>query len=638
MSSSKTKKICNLSAGAFQDLNDNPGKKFDFYLQYLSHEFDSLKSVKVKFMITKLSNGYFFGKFAVHPDKNDTFLEEVKAFDIIKTTVMLRNKDTSLCVIYDWEVIDSSVKQEVGFPIEYEKGAKNSKGDCKFLENDDKTSIPITQSEEFQRSFPYEQINASLIDLESIHVETGKEIYTPINTLNHSTKNVLIKGRAIFKSDVKSYEQKNGKKGFVFHIIIFDGHAEIQITFFDLFAMYLEKKIMSSRVYSIVIPDVQLKDRFNLTKSHFQVRIENHTVIKRLHDTKEIPFHNLKFTKISEIEMIEKGAVIDVIGIVGIQYSCEEIEFKDGKKKMKKKVYFWDDTEKSIYIEFWDKDAIIEQFKTEEIVIFQNVCVESYREKHLIFRSGSLIYRKIPDHQRFKELTLYLKTIGDNFFNRNFGRLNDSSKSNNPKKYFSNIQEIKKFQNEMLKSEKTKPMYFDVIATPLKIDRKCFFSTCRNDDCKKANYETTKDNKYRCVSCGKEFIFPKIRFFCKTIIADATDSLEIILNGEAQCFDFFNKSLEELKFLIDSSEEDFFKTLAETEYTEFLFKIKLTKASTLNDNPNVRVVCVSLECVDAQITKDFSNFAKTYIKIDQKLTDFFRLAKSDVKNDIRESE
>ena len=169
-------------------------------------------------------------------------------------------------------------------------------------------------------------------------------IPVPISSLTLNGKVVpCISGRIVNKAPLR--QTKTGK---VFSFVLTDESGTVGVCAFDETATKFESAIKINHcilIENFKVGQVNLK--FATTDNPLEVRLQMDTVIKDVvKKTKRFPGISFDFSKINDILTMEKGSVVDVIGIIHEEGEVEEkTSSSTGVEYKKQRLYITDDSE-----------------------------------------------------------------------------------------------------------------------------------------------------------------------------------------------------------------------------------------------------------------------------------------------------
>jgi replication factor A1 len=166
-----------------------------------------------------------------------------------------------------------------------------------------------------------------------------------------------IKARVTAKTDLRHYNNKNGA-GKVFSFDLLDGQGgEIRATCFNAQADQFFDLIEVDKVYLISKGSVKpVPKMFNSLNHEYEITLDHKTSIEVcVDDDSNIPRQQYNFRQISEIENIEAGAIVDLIGIVTSVGPSAIVMRKDGTQTQKRTLQLKDMSVRIIETILWGK-------------------------------------------------------------------------------------------------------------------------------------------------------------------------------------------------------------------------------------------------------------------------------------------
>ncbi|EES17568.3 hypothetical protein SORBI_3009G012400 [Sorghum bicolor] len=166
-----------------------------------------------------------------------------------------------------------------------------------------------------------------------------------------------IMARVTAKTDLRHYSSSRGP-GKVFSFDLLDGQGgEIRATCFNAQADQFFDLIEVDKVYLISNGSVKpaLKN-YNSLNHEYEITLDNKTSIEVcVDDDSNIPRQEYNFRQISEIENIEAGVIVDLIGIVTSVGPSAIVMRKDGTQAQKRTLQLKDMSVRSMEIILWGK-------------------------------------------------------------------------------------------------------------------------------------------------------------------------------------------------------------------------------------------------------------------------------------------
>ena len=240
----------------------------------------------------------------------------------------------------------------------------------------------------------------------------------------------------------------------------------------------------------------------------------------------DVPQIRFNFTSIGDLQSVEKGTTIDVLGVLKDIGETSQISSKTtGKPYDKRDLTLVDNTGYSVRLTIWGNTATTFDSKPESVLAFKGVKVSDFGGKSLsLLSSGSMSVD--PDIEEAHRLKGWYDAQGrtDTFSSHATGGLGMASGRSDP---FKTIAEVRDEQLGM--SEK--PDFFSLKATVVfvKQDNICYPS-CLMEGCNKKVLEVGLD-QWRCEKHEVTHPKPEYRYILSVNVSDHTGALWL------SCFD-----------------------------------------------------------------------------------------------------
>ena len=435
------------------------------------------------------------------------------------------------------------------------------------------------------------------------------ELCTQIAQLNMYQNRWTIKARVTNKSDIKTWSNAKGE-GQLFSIDLLDSSGtDIRATMFkeavDKFYNYLQV----GNVYTFAGGKLKVANaRWNTCKSQYEITFDPNAEIHLQDDGGDIQTMAFDLVKIADLERVEEGKIIDVLGVVQEIGQVQSLTSKKtGKELQKADVTIVDDTGASVRITMWGADAVNanSKFSTNQVVGFKKARVSDYGGKSL---SGGSAFPEpqIPETQQLQHwwetqgsqggvATKSLSSTGGSY-----GRA-DTFADRKP------IADIKRLQLGY-NNEKGDYISFKAHFAFIKKDKEggAWYPACPNkeDPCRnRCKVIQTTDGNWECSRCNG--IFPNCTrkwIFSATAYDDTAQTWVNVFNEEAETL-LGGVTADEVHANYDD-QNVYDSYFAKACYTEWIMKCRV-KNEIVNDEPRLKTQIVRLDPVDyVQESKD----------------------------------
>ena len=216
-----------------------------------------------------------------------------------------------------------------------------------------------------------------------------------ISELNTYQNRWTIKARVTTKSDIRSWVNAKGE-GSLFSVELIDSSAiDIKATFFKEAVDKFYEMLEVDKVYTF--SGGRLKDakmEYNACKCPYEISFDQKAEIHLADDTGDIQSHMFNFTKISDLEGVEEGKLVDILVVVkSVGDPASVVLKKIGKERLKCDLTVVDDSGVEINLTVWGdraREAPIKYGNDQPVVAFRHVRVSNYGGKSLSTTSGGM--------------------------------------------------------------------------------------------------------------------------------------------------------------------------------------------------------------------------------------------------------
>lgn len=452
---------------------------------------------------------------------------------------------SSILIILDLEVAtELGAHDRIGEPQAFEPKAQSANatiGGSNFYGAKAESPAPV-KSEPMSSRMGGVPGNAS-------HTNGNIVIY-PIEALSPYAHKWTIKARVTQKSDIRTWHKASGE-GKLFSVNLLDESGEIKATGFNEQCDQYYDLLQEGQVYYISNPcRVSLaKKQFTNLPNDYELTFERDTVIEKAEDQTSVPQVRFAFVNIQELQSVEKDATVDVVGVLKEVGEVSQITAKStGKPYDKRELTLVDDSQFSVRLTIWGKNATSFSVQPESIVAFKGVKVSDFGGRSLsLLSSGTMSVD--PDIEEAHRLKGWYDSQGrgDNFATHNMSMGSATGRSDQTKV-------ISQVKDENLGMEDT--AYFGLKATIVYIKQENFaYPACSSEQCNKKVIDQG-DGTWRCEKCDIVHARPQYRYIMSVNVNDHTGQLWL------SCFDdvgriIMGMSADELMELKENDEDRF---------------------------------------------------------------------------------
>ena len=426
----------------------------------------------------------------------------------------------------------------------------------------------------------------------------------PIRSLNPYHDKWTIKARVLSKSDVRTWNNDRGTgKLFSFELIDKEGD-KIRCTAFNEQVDSLVSVIEVGKVYYISKGKVKFANKKYNSLGEYEISLDKNSTVTLANEPVDIQAANYHFTKINQIQDVNAGQTVDVIGYMMSIGEVEELHTKAGKMTKKRVIVLADDSNASIEVTVWGNKA--EANVEGKICAISGAKVSDFNGKSLS-TIGSSIMEFDPDIREAGEISYWQQNGGTEI--ELVGLSTKRAKGSGNSRSDKVLQQI---QTESL-GRNGKDDWISCMATLTKIekDKGIYYPACVNENCHKKVQEN--NGKFFCESCNKMNDTADYRYIMKANILDHTGSQRV---------DFFNNTAEVIMGMkandlndLKANKVSYESAFEIAEFSQFYFSLKVA-LSTYQENQRLQVTAMKIFPID-------------YVKSSQRLLE--RIAKYEAK-------
>jgi replication factor A1 len=376
---------------------------------------------------------------------------------------------------------------------------------------------PAPAPQQQQRSLPVHQSNPS--------TSTHPHLY-PIESLSPYAHKWTIRARCTHKGEMKEWHNAKGT-GKLFSVNLLDDTGEIRATAFTEVAERLYPVFEEGVVYYISAPcRVTLaKKQFSNLPNDYELQFERDTEVEKAEDQDNKPQIRFNFTKIGDLNSVEKDTTIDTIGVLKEVGEISTITSKNTNKDFSKRdLTLADDSQTSVRLTIWGKTAESFDAPLESIVAFKGVKVSDFGGRSLsLLSSGSMMLD--PDIDEAHKLRGWFNAVGQTAtFSTHQNMSSTSGGQKNDAKLISQIMEEESYLGDQ-------PAYLSLKASVVYVKNTTVaYPACSTPGCNKKVIEENPGSWW-CEKCQTSFPEPQYRYVLSVNVADHTGTLWL------SCFD-----------------------------------------------------------------------------------------------------
>lgn len=403
----------------------------------------------------------------------------------------------------------------------------------------------------------------------------------PIEALSPYSHKWTIKARCTSKSDIKTWHNRNGE-GKLFSVNLLDDSGEIRATGFNDQCDQLYELFQEGSAYYISSPcRVQMaKKQFSNVNNDYELTFERDTVVEKAEQQDDVPQIRFNFTKIADLQTIEKDTTIDVIGILKDVGEVSQITSKTTSKPYdKRELTLVDDTGYSVRLTVWGKVASNFDVPPEAVLAFKGVKVSDFGGRSLsLLSSGSMAQTPdLPDSHRLRG---WYDHKGQNESFSTHANVQGTIAPGERK--MDQVKAISAVKDEQL-GMTDQADFFNLKASVQYIKQDNFaYPACREEGCNKKVVDLQGEG-WRCERHEKVFESPQWRYIMSVNVSDHSGQLWL------SCFDDVGRTImgigaNELMEIKENGDDNKFNAIfAEANCQTYNWRC-LAKMDTFQDN------------------------------------------------------
>ncbi|CAL4910695.1 unnamed protein product [Urochloa decumbens] len=423
----------------------------------------------------------------------------------------------------------------------------------------------------------------------------------PVAQLNPYQERWTIKARVTSKTDIRHYNNNRGP-GKVFSFDLLDAQGgEIRATCFNAQADQFFDLIEVDKVYLISRGSLRpAQKKFNPLNHEYEITVDFKTTIEVCpSDDISIPRQQYNFRQISEIENIEVGAIVDLVGIVTSVCPSTTITRKDGSEARKRTLQLKDMSGRSVEVTFWGKfcDAEGQQLQvlcdsgSNPVLALKSVRVTEFNGRSVNSISSTQL-KVNPDFPEAEKLLHWYVTEGKNAACVSLSAAGSIGKTDIRK----TVVQIK--DENLGRSGKTDWITVKAAISHVNTENFCYPACTLEMNGKRCQKKVINngDGTWLCEKCDQTLPNCEYRYLLQCQIQDHT-GLTYATAFQEPGVEIIGCSAEELYNIKEEDAEQFADIIQGVRWHQFLFKLKVYE-ETFNDEQRLKCSISKAEKLD----------------------------------------
>mmetsp|Transcript_5408 Transcript_5408/g.8036 ORF Transcript_5408/g.8036 Transcript_5408/m.8036 type:complete len:638 (-) Transcript_5408:183-2096(-) len=437
---------------------------------------------------------------------------------------------------------------------------------------------------------------------------SGKHI-TPISALNLYQNRWTIKARLTNKGDVRHWSNAKGD-GSLFSIEMLDSSGtDIRATFFREAVEKFHPMLECDKVYTFTGGKLKVANlQYNTCKSSFEITFDQNAEIVLESDDGQITQQLYEFQPIANLEQVDPGKYVDIIGVVkNVGEPGTIVSKKTGKELNKCELTIVDDSGAEVSCTVWGERAMQAQseFENTPVVALRRARVSDYGGRTLSASGGNgiNINPRVPEAQRIGSWWQSGGSTGA------VKRLTSAGGGANRFPEFDTRKSVSAIKGENMgynSTEKPDWVSFKGTVSFIKSDREggAWYPACfnANEPCKnRFKVAQGGDGTWFCDKCNQSYQECLYRFIFSATISDATattwvsifdDQAQVLLDG------VLANDLQKIYADGDvSSQEAYDAVFNKATFTDWVFTCKV-KQEMVQDEMRIKTSIQSMHKMD----------------------------------------
>lgn len=421
----------------------------------------------------------------------------------------------------------------------------------------------------------------------------------PISSLTPYQNKWTIRARVTAKSTIRTWSNSRGE-GKLFSLELVDESGEIRATaftnecdkFYDMFNI--------NDVYYISKASLKTANKqYSSLKNDYEITFTGETTVVPCSETvSAIPMQSFNFKSISEIQNIEPGQLIDVIGVCkGVGDMQTFTSKSNGKELKKREVQLLDKSNMEVNLSLWDTMAETFDGSDAPILAIKGCRVSDFGGRSLSLLNSSTVIKN-PDIHEAHVLRGWYEREGATLVASSVTSKGDRSGIGTNWKTFAQA------KAEQLGRERAE--FYNCKATVSMVKKEnCMYMACPMEGCSKKVMDM-HNGRYRCDKCDKEHNEFKWRLLLSVNCADFSDNMWVTAFQESGEI-MMGISAQELGNLKETNEDEYLNKIGQINFKTFVFVMR-AKMENFNEESRMKTVITSIRPLD------FTDYGKKLLK------------------------
>eukprot|EP00979_Chaetoceros_neogracilis_P001815 scaffold330_cov179-Chaetoceros_neogracile.AAC.3 len=431
---------------------------------------------------------------------------------------------------------------------------------------------------------------------------------TPIAALNMYQNRWTIKARVTNKSDIRHWSNAKGE-GQLFSMEVLDSTMDIRATFFKEAVDKFYNMLEVDKIYCLSGGRLKAANmQYNTCKSSFEITFDQNAEITLESDTGEIKHQSYDLKPISELDSVEPGAHVDILGVVkSVGEPSTIVSKKSGKELQKCELTIGDDSGGEVACTIWGDRAMgaPQEFAGTPVVAFRRARVSDFGGRTLSASggNGTVVNPKLPEADRLRN---WWQSGGNQDAVK---KMSTGGMGANRFPEFDQRKNIAAIKGEgMGHSSESKPDYVSFKATVsfIKSDKEggAWYPACMNpeDPCKnRCKVTQNTDGTFHCDRCNQSNPDCLYRYIFSATISDGSATSWVSFFDDQARILFEGMEANDLqKIYVDEAQggmEAYQGFFSKAQFTDWVFTCKV-KQEFHQDEARVKTSIQSIHPVD----------------------------------------